>query len=84
MQGGAVRGMRGLGGGETAMAIGMPIISITIGGLMLPQRAPASPVFNDPIEQGLFKANVVSHFFAFNPFVPQNFRPLGQKFLIEG
>jgi hypothetical protein len=68
-----------LGGGETLTGI-----IIIRGGLMLPQGAPTGPVLDDPIEQGLFKANVVSHFFAFDPFMTENFRPLGQKFLIEG
>ncbi len=59
-------------------------IMLAIRRLILAKRAPARPVLDDPIEQGFFKANVVAHFFAFNPFMTKDLRSLGQKFLIEG
>ncbi len=36
-----------------------------------------------PADQGFFKAYVMSCLLAFNPFMAKNFRPLGQKFLIQ-
>jgi hypothetical protein len=67
-----------LGGGETVMAV-----IIAAGRLVLAQRAPTGPVLDDPVEQGFFKTDVMSHFFALNPFMAENFCPFGQKFLIE-
>ena len=49
-----------------------------------PKRAPAGPMLDDPVEQRLFKADIVSHFFALNPLMTEDFCPFGQKFLIEG
>ncbi len=60
------------------------VIVIDIGRLVLAESPPASPVFNNPVEESFFKADVMTHFFAFDPFMAQNFCPLGQKFLIEG
>lgn len=36
-----------------------------------------------PIDQGRFESDVVSGFFAFQPFVPQDFIALGEKLLIK-
>ncbi len=58
-----------------------PFVTI---GLLLTQRAPACPVFHDPIEECLLKANIVANLFALNPFVPEDFFALGEEFLIEG
>ena len=57
---------------------------IDIGGPMLAERPPTGTVLDDPVEQRLFKANVMARFFALNPFMTENFGPFGQKFLIEG
>jgi hypothetical protein len=54
------------------------------GARLLP--SPLSPVgamFHDPIKQSPLKAYVFTGFFAFNPFVLQNFRALGKEFLVE-
>jgi len=59
-------------------------MAIAIGGLVLAQGAPCCPVLDDPIEQGFFKANIMSCFFALNPLMTENFRALGEEFLIEG
>ncbi len=53
-------------------------------GFILTQCAQASPVLDDPVEQGFFKADVVPDLLAFNPLMPKNLGSLGQKFLIEG
>jgi hypothetical protein len=45
--------------------------------------APAGPVPDDPIRQGLFETDVPSGFFRFNPFVPENFFALGLKLPIQ-
>jgi len=65
---------------ETVMVVA---ITVAIGGLMLAQRAPCGPVLHDPIQQRLFKAYIVSRFFAFNPFMAKNLRPLSEKLLIK-
>ena len=41
------------------------------------QGAPGGAMFDIPIEQSLFEANVVTLFFALNPFVAQDFLSLG-------
>jgi len=66
------------GCGEAVM-----VITITIGRLMLAQRAPCGPVLDDPIQQRFLKANIVSRFFALDPFMAQNLRAFGEKLLIE-
>src|SRR5436309_15257891 len=40
-------------------------------------------MFNDPIEQSSLKADVFAGFFAFNPFMLQNLRALGEELLVE-
>lgn len=75
-------GFRLLRGGEAVMAITMAVMITTVG-LMLSQCAPARPMLDNPVEQGLLKTDIMSHFFALNPLMTENLRPLGQKFLIE-
>ena len=62
----------------------MTIIMVVVCGLVLPQGTPAGAMLDDPVEQGLLKADIVSHLFALNPFVTKDFSPFGQKLLIEG
>ena len=62
----------------------MAIVMVAALGFVLPQRAPTGPVLDNPVQQGLLEADIVSHLLTFNPFVTENFRPLGQKLLIEG
>jgi hypothetical protein len=45
--------------------------------------APMPAVMQGPIDQGGFETDVVSDFFAFQPFVPQDFVALGEKLLIK-
>jgi hypothetical protein len=45
--------------------------------------APSGAVFKFPVEQGLFKSDVLTLFLALNPLMAQDFIPLGQKFLIK-
>jgi hypothetical protein len=40
-------------------------------------------MFHDPIKQSPLKADVFTGFFALNPFVFQNLRPLGKEFLVK-
>ena len=40
-------------------------------------------MFHDPVEERLFKADVVARLFALNPFVPEDFLPLGEELFIE-
>ncbi len=58
-------------------------IIIATGRFVLAQGAPASPVLDNPVQQRLFKTDVMSHFFAFDPLMAKYLRPLGQKLLIE-
>jgi len=62
----------------------MAIIVIAAGWLVLPECTPAGPMLDDPIEEGFFEADIMSHFFAFDPFMTKNLRSLGEEFLIEG
>jgi len=45
--------------------------------------APAGAMFHDPIEQCLFETDVFAGFLALDPLVLQNFRALGEEFLVE-
>ena len=40
-------------------------------------------MFHDPVEQSLFETNVMTGFFALNPFVTQDFFALGKELLVE-
>ncbi len=40
-------------------------------------------MFYDPIQQGLFKANVVTGLLTFDPLVAQNLFPLRKEFLVK-
>jgi hypothetical protein len=52
--------------------------------LLLPAgRAPAFPVFSDPVQQRPFEPDIITQPFGFQPFVLQDFLPLREKFLIE-
>lgn len=44
---------------------------------------PCRPVVQDPIQQGSLETNVFTAFFALDPFVPEDFFTLGQKFPVE-
>jgi len=46
-------------------------------------KAPARPVFHNPIQKGFFKADILPKFLTLDPLVLQNFFPLGQKFAIQ-
>ena len=59
------------------------IVVVTAVGLVLSQGAPAGTVFDNPVKQGLFEANVMSHFFTFDPFMTKNLGSFGQKLLIK-
>ena len=54
-----------------------------IGGNGLPGFSPFGPVFDDPIGQGSFEADVPTGFFGLNPFVPQNLFALGLEFAVK-
>src|SRR3954466_15578425 len=51
--------------------------------LLQPPVPPIGPVFYDPVEQGLFKADVFAGLFAFDPLVLQNFFAFGQELLVK-
>ena len=53
-------------------------------GPILPQATPAGAMLDDPVEEGLFKADIVAGLLAFDPFVTENFLPLRQELLVEG
>lgn len=40
-------------------------------------------MFDDPVEQRTFKADVVTGFLTFEPFMTENFFPLSQEFFVE-
>ena len=40
-------------------------------------------MFNDPIQKRFLKADIVSGFFAFDPFVTQDFLPFSEELLVE-
>ena len=40
-------------------------------------------MFDNPVEQRLFKTDVVPGLLALNPFVPEDFFALGEEFLVE-
>src|SRR5204863_5664594 len=51
--------------------------------LLSSSLAPVGTMFHDPIEQSSLKADVFAGFFAFNPFMLQNLRALGEELLVE-
>jgi hypothetical protein len=51
--------------------------------LLSSSLSPIGAMFHDPIEQGLFKADVFSSFFALDPLVFKDFGTLGKKLLIQ-
>src|SRR5262249_11422573 len=65
------KGVQNLGGG----LFGARLLSSSL--------SPIGAMFHDPIEQGSFKADVFAGFFAFDPFMLQNLRALGEELLVE-
>ena len=57
---------------------------LLLGLLLLAPSAPFGTVFDDPVGEGVLKPNVVSGFFRLEPFVFQDFLPLGEKLSVEG
>src|SRR5439155_19753245 len=51
--------------------------------LLSSSLSPVRAMFDDPIEQSLFKTDVFAGFFAFDPLVLENLFPLGQELLVE-
>src|SRR5262249_33773402 len=51
--------------------------------LLSSSLSPVGPMFQDPIQQRSFKADVFPGFFAFDPLVLQNFCALREEFLVE-
>src|SRR4030095_9399635 len=66
-----IKGTKKLGGG----LFGARLLSSSV--------SPVGAIFHDPIEQGLFKADVFSGFFAFDPLVFQDLGTFGEKLLIQ-
>src|SRR2546423_2269858 len=52
-------------------------------GLLHPLVPPVGAVFHDPIAKRLFEADISAGFLALDPFVFQNFFPLGEELLVE-
>ena len=50
----------------------MPVV-IAVRRLMLTQRTPAGTVLDDPVKKRLFETDIVPHFFALNPLMPEDF-----------
>ena len=50
--------------------------------LLLPLLTPRGAVFYDPVEERLFKADVVAGFLALDPFVAQDFFALGEELFV--
>ncbi|HEY6676239.1 MAG TPA: hypothetical protein VIZ87_05585 [Terrimicrobium sp.] len=44
---------------------------------------PSGTVFDDPIQEGAFKADVMTRLLAFDPFMTKDLLPFGQKFLVK-
>jgi hypothetical protein len=51
--------------------------------LLSSSLSPIGAVFNDPIKQCFFEADVFAGFFALNPLVFQNLGPLGKKLFVK-
>ena len=51
--------------------------------LGLPVFAPARTVPDDPVRERLLKADITTGLLRFNPFVPQDFLPLGLEFTVK-
>src|ERR1043166_2252613 len=66
-----LKGVQNLGGG----LFGARLLSSSL--------SPVGTMFFDPIEQSSLKADVFAGLFAFNPFMFQNLRPLGEELLVE-
>src|SRR4030095_12491308 len=66
-----IKGTKKLGGG----LFGARLLSSSL--------SPVGAMFHDPIQQGLFKADVFSGFLAFDPLMSQDLGTLRQKLLVE-
>src|SRR5438874_8078316 len=66
-----IKGTKKLGGG----LFGARLLSSSL--------SPVGAMFHDPIEQGLFKADVFTGFFTFDPLMFQNLGTLREKLLIQ-
>jgi hypothetical protein len=53
------------------------------GGVGLAGFPPLGPVMDDPVGQGPFEADIVAGLLGLDPFMPQNFFPLGLELAIE-
>jgi hypothetical protein len=62
---------------------GTTVVSISMGYRRLPFFAPTSAMVEDPIRQGLLKADVTSGLFRLDPLVFEDFFPLRLKFTVE-
>jgi hypothetical protein len=51
--------------------------------LSLPAFPPSRSMLHYPIEEGSFKADIITGFFALNPFVAEDLFALGQELLIK-
>ena len=51
--------------------------------LLFSSLSPVGAMFHDPIQQGFFKADISSGFFAFDPLMSQNLGTLGEKLLVQ-
>ena len=49
----------------------------------MPLRTPVRAVLHDPVEERLFKADVATRLLTLDPFVAQDFLPLGEELFIE-
>src|SRR4029077_8835276 len=66
-----IKGTKKLGGG----LFGARLLSSSV--------SPVGTMFHDPIQQGLFKADICSGFFAFDPFVFQDLGTFREKLLVQ-
>src|SRR4029077_1341121 len=66
-----IKGTKKLGGG----LFGARLLSSSV--------SPVGTMFHDPIQQGLFEADISSGFFAFDPLVFQDLGTLREKLLIQ-
>jgi hypothetical protein len=51
--------------------------------LLVALGAPRGAVLDDPVEQGLFKSNILPGLFALDPFVTEDLFALGEELLIQ-
>ena len=51
--------------------------------LLAPGRPPRGTVPHNPVQKSFLESDVVPRLFTLEPLMPQDFLPLGQKFLVE-